>query len=617
MDWEGRVYMEQSTLLNLTALLFATVKVQPNQPALLSPNDVGGWDTWTYQRLWQQVETTAAHLVQAGVESTDRVGLLAENRFWWPICDFAIMSLGACTVPVYSSLPSGQIAHIVADSGMKVLILQDEMQLQKLVDIDGDGISDLESVVLLEVADTESARAVVQGASTRFQVYLFDDWLHGRAPARYLEREWWQGVKSDALATIVYTSGTTGLPKGVMLTHANLLANVDGIMQQFPLQTNDRLLSYLPLSHIFERTVGQLATIAAGGTICYSRGIAHITEDFIRMPPTLFTTVPRLLEKVYESTYATLHAGPRWKQYLFERALDVAVRARVKHEPVSQVALAAADKLVMSQLRRRFGGRLRAIVSGGAPLPKYIAEFVTAIGIPVMEGYGMTETSPVVCFNPLEDIRIGTAGKVLDNVQVRIADDGEVLVKGPNITSGYFCNSEATTELFTDDGWLQTGDIGTLSVDNYLSITDRKKNLIVLSTGKKVMPAPIEEVIARNRYVDQVVLLGQSRKFIAALVVPNVGEVSAWYQREDKPELPAAQWHTDKDLNVFLLAQLQRETVDCAEFERPKKILVMGEPFTVENGLLTPTLKVKTRAVQTAYSEQIEQLYDAIRADVS
>jgi len=607
---QGPEHRHTAEVGNLVELLSATVKVRPTHPALMSPNQVGGVDTWTYERLWREIEITAAHLSRAGICSGDMVGLLAESRSWWPICDFAIMSLGACTVPIYPSLPSGQIAHIMRDSGMKGLILQDTKQLQKLLAVERSGIPELEFVVTLDVEESDAQFQVMQEASAVFTVYSFHAWLHDGIKSRdILGDSWWRGVDVAALATIVYTSGTTGLPKGVMLTHANLLANVAGILRQFPMQTEDTLLSYLPLSHIFERTVGQMVTLSAGGTIFYSRGIASIMADFLLMPPTLMTTVPRLLEKVYESTYAALRAGPRWRQHLFEWALELAIRARVKHEPVSAMTLAVADRFILSKVRKKLGGRLRAVISGGAPLPRYIAEFVTALGIPVMEGYGMTETSPVVCFNPLEAIRFGTAGKVLDNVQVRIAEDGEILVKGPSMASGYFRNPEATRELYTDDGWLRTGDIGALTADNYLSITDRKKSLIVLSTGKKVTPTPIEEKILRNRYIDQAVLLGQARKFIAVVVVPNADEVRAWYEREGMTALPVEEWPADRALNGFLLAQVQRETADCAEFEQPKKILVTVQPFTIENGLLTPTLKVKAHAVQVAYAEPIQLLY--------
>ncbi|MCL6452303.1 MAG: long-chain fatty acid--CoA ligase [Alicyclobacillus sp.] len=589
---------------NLVQMLAETAVERAGDRALMFPNPVNGWDSVTYDQLWRQVERAAAHLADVAVGAGDKVGLLAEGGWWWPVCDFAIMSLGACTVPIYPSLPPGQMQYIIRDSGMKGLCLQDAAQLEKLLQVEPSDIPSLEFVVLLD----DNPNAAPPTTAGPWPVYRLSQWLH-RQPLHARPQGWWQAVSKDALATIVYTSGTTGQPKGVMLTHGNLLANVGAILRQFAVEPHDLSLSYLPLSHIFERTVGQFCFIAAGGTICFSHGIHAIMDDFLQVRPTLFTTVPRLLEKVYEGVTAAVEAGPPMRRRLFEWAMTTATRARVRREPASGWALQAADRLVLSQVRNRLGGRLRCIISGGAPLPPYVAEFLTAVGVPVVEGYGMTETSPVVCFNPLHDIRIGTVGKRVDNVEIRIAEDGEILVRGPSITAGYYQNAEATQELFTADGWMHTGDIGELRPDDYLVVTDRKKNLIVLSTGKKVTPAPIEEEILRNRYVDQVLLLGQGRKFIAALVVPNVEEVRAWYRREGVQPPLLHQWAEDAHLNGFLLAQVRRQTEAFAEFERPKRVLVVSEPMTIENGLLTPTLKVKAKAVQAAYAAEIDRLY--------
>ncbi|QSO54420.1 long-chain fatty acid--CoA ligase [Alicyclobacillus curvatus] len=603
---------------NLVMMLQSTVHTFADKEALLSPNESGGYDTWTYQRMWSDIESIALNLQAKGVQGGDRVGLLSDGRAAWPLCDFAILSLGACTVPIYPSIPPQQIEHIVRDSGMKGLFLEDVGQLKKLLQIPHDEVPQLQFVVLLEPDDTDETATTIAMAKERYDVYLFSSWTSGVMPKKNSSwRAGWQEIDEHHLATIVYTSGTTGLPKGVLLTHGNLLANVRGIRQVFELRPTDRTLSYLPLSHIFERTAGQFVILSAGGTIVYSRGFSYITEDFLRMPPTVFTTVPRLLEKVLEITWKKVEASPNWRKRLFQNAVDAGMKARVKGERVLPIKVQFYDRLVFSQIKAALGGRLRAIISGGAPLPKYVGEFFTAAGIAVAEGYGMTETSPVVCVNPPGAIHLGTAGKILPNVEVRIAEDGEVLVKGPSITKGYHNNEDATRNLFTEDGWMHTGDIGEVTEDGYLRITDRKKNLIVLSTGKKVTPAPIEGSILKSRLIDQALLIGQAYKFVSLIVVPNEDEVREWYHSRGQTPLPRQLWQSDKALYDMLMAEVQAATDGFAEFERPKKLLILEDTFTVENGCLTPTLKVKARVVLDKYEKEIEALYVPSRVEVS
>ena len=605
-------------LKNLVMMLESTVNQYGDKEALVSPNKSDGYDTWTYQRMWSEIESIALNLQDKGVQSGDRVGLLSDGRAAWPLCDFAILSCGACTVPIYPSIPAQQIEHIVRDSGMKGLFLEDVGQLKKLLQIPPSAIPQLQFVVLLENADAEETVEVITQAKKRYGFYQFSSWTSPVLRRKNSTwREGWKEIGEEHLATIVYTSGTTGLPKGVLLSHGNLLANVRGIGEIFELRPTDRSLSYLPLSHIFERTAGQFVILRTGGTIVYSRGFSYITEDFLRMPPTVFTTVPRLLEKVLEMTWKKVDASPNWRKQLFQNAVEAGMKARVKGERVSPIKVQFYDKLVFSQIKAALGGRLRAVISGGAPLPKYVGEFFAAARIPVAEGYGMTETSPVVCVNPPGAIHLGTAGKILPNVEVRIGEDGEVLVKGPSITKGYYNNEEATRDLFTEDGWMHTGDIGEVTDDGYLRITDRKKNLIVLSTGKKVTPAPIEGSILKSRLIDQALLVGQAYKFVSLIVVPNEDEVREWYKSRGQTPLPRELWQSDQTLYDLLMNEVRTATEGFAEFERPKKLLIPSDTFTVENGCLTPTLKVKARVVFDKYEKEIEALYVPSRVEVS
>jgi len=593
---------------NLVELLEQSVLQHADRPALVDPLGEGRFETWTYAELWRDLHRVGAKLRELGVTQGERVGLLAENRAWWPITDLAIMSVGACTVPIYPSVPSSQAEYIVKQAEMSGVFVQNLKQLRKILEIKANELSHLRFVVLLEEEPEEEGLAT---ARQRWQVESFAQWRNQEAVLG--ESVWKAGfvkLMRPDLATIVYTSGTTGLPKGAMLTHGNLLANVEGIRKNVRLLETDRSLSYLPLSHIFERTAGQFSLLDAGACIIYSRGFAKISEDFRVTPPSVLTTVPRLLEKTYEQVMRQIHESPKWKQRLFERAMDVAMRARVRNERVNRLELAFYDRFVFKQISQALGGQLRLIVVGGAPMPGYAGRFFAAVGFTVIEGYGMTETSPVVSVNLPEAPRLGTAGKVLFNVETKIAEDGELLVRGPSVMPGYYYNDRATEEAFTPDGWLKTGDIGELSQDGYLTITDRKKNLIVLSTGKKVTPAPIEADILKNPYIDQVLLIGQGRKYVSAIVVPNDDLVRQWLAQHGKGDLPPDRWNGDAQLTTFLLEQVLTGTHGLAKFEQPKRLLVSREPFTVENNQLTPTLKVRAKNVTNAYEKEIEQMYD-------
>lgn len=615
---------QQERTQSLLGLLAKSVQTHASRTALLDPNTSGGYDAWTYSEFWRDVRGIAWHLEQLGVASKQLVGLLAESRAWWPITDFAVMGLGAVVVPVYPSLTAVQVEYIVNQSQMSGIFLQDVWQLSKLLELSPDAIPTLRFVVLYEDPEDKESEWRLIEAKKRWQVELYSAFRLGQGT---FSQEAWEArygrLTRDDLATIVYTSGTTGNPKGTMLTHGNLLSNIEAISNLIPLRATDRSLSYLPLSHIFERTAGQFVPLAAGASIAYSRGIKYISEDFRRVPPTVFTTVPRLLEKVQEQVLRKVEQGSPWRKKIFLRAMKAATRARVDGEKVSQWVLSLYDRLVFEQIREATGGRIRMIVTGGAPLPLYVAKFFTAIGITVVEGYGMTETSPVVAVNRPEKPRIGFAGKVLYNVEARIASDGELLVRGPSITPGYWRDSAATAEAIDAEGWLHTGDIGELTDDGYLKITDRKKSLIILSTGKKVVPAAVEAEILKDPYIDQVMLVGQNRKYVSAIVVPSAEMLSVAAQRSGADESAASVSGTEAghsseqvlgaataNAASFLLQRIQEDTADLARFEQPKKVIVAKEPFTVENGLLTPTLKVRQRDVAKRYEAEIDALYE-------
>ncbi|MCL6593989.1 MAG: AMP-binding protein, partial [Alicyclobacillus sp.] len=367
-------------------------------------------------------------------------------------------------------------------------------------------------------------------------------------------------------------------------------------------------LSYLPLSHIFERTAGQFVPLAAGAAIAYPRSLEHLQEDLQRLPPTLFTTVPRLLEKLANHVVRQAASGPAWRQSCLQRALADGMAARVDRQALPRWRLWLADALVLRRVRQALGGRVRAVIVGGAPLPLQVVRLLAGAGVTILEGYGLTETAPVIAVNPPDAPRLGTVGKVLPNLQVRLAADGEICVRGPSVTPGYLHDAAATRELLDADGWLHTGDLGAWSAEGYLVVRDRKKHVLVLSTGKKVLPAPVESAILTSPYIDQVCLAGDGRKFVSAVVVPDEAAVAAWLQARGR-SVARSEWAHDEELRALLLAEVKRTTADLLPHEQPKHVVVADAPFTLVNGLLTPTLKVRGEAVLAAYRAAIDALY--------
>lgn len=605
---------------SLPDLVRRTVLASPDAPALTDMLSENEFKTYSYQEFWDAVLRVAGQLLKRGVEAGDRVGILADGRSWWPIADLAILSVGAVTVPIYPSIPSNQVQHIVRHSGMRGIFVENAKQLAKLAEaLNAERYAASESAtdVVSEAARAEVGLcefivqldgAIVTPPSLPADYQLYSDWLNetvSTATEALIEQRM-QALQRTNMATIVYTSGTTGVPKGVQLSHANLLANLSGIRAVVPLQATDRTLSYLPLSHIFERTCGQFAVLMAGAQIVYSRGFRYMSEDFLLMPPTILTTVPRLLEKVEEAARKEALQS-KWKHALFERAVRNGAAVRVDGKPQG-MWFSLYDRAVLSRIRAALGGRIRFVVVGGAPMARQTGQFMMAAGVVTVEGYGMTETSPVVAVNSAEAPRLGTVGKVIPNVDIRFASDGELLVRGESVTSGYYLDEAATAEAF-DGEWLKTGDIGELDADGYLKIVDRKKNLLVLSTGKKVTPAPLESDIMQSPYIDYALLLGQNRKFVTVLIAP-AEEAIETYLKQLGVNVARELWSTNKAVMDLLEAEVRTRTASYANFERPKKILLADAPFSIDNGLLTPTLKPRGKQILAAYSDAIQHMYE-------
>jgi long-chain acyl-CoA synthetase len=561
------------------------------------------------RELFDEVRDLSLGLEGLGVRPGDRVAILSDSRPEWTITDLAILTAGAVTVPVYATLPASQVGDILAHAGARMVVVSDEEQAAK-VRAERHRLPALETVMVLDrEAGVDGDEILWADIVERGHQRLMSENGLGR---RYKERA--LAIEPDAVATIIYTSGTTGQPKGVMLSHRNFVINVLDIDAMVTITDDDTALSFLPLSHAFERMIVYLY-LYKGATIAFGEAFATLGRDMGLVRPTVMTGVPRVYEKLRARIVDAVAAAPRVRQGLFAWAFGVghaAATARLAgREPgaLTRLQLPLADRLVLSKIRARTGGRLRFVVSGSAPLGRDVAEFLFAIGLPVLEGYGLTETSPALTANPLEAPRLGSVGKVLPNVELRIADDGEILARGPNVMIGYHDDPEATAAAIRD-GWFHTGDIGQLDADGYLSITDRKKELLVTAGGKNVAPQPIEALLKRDPIVAEAVLLGDRRRFVAALLVPDFGILE---QRLPGGSAGAApdELTAREDVRALFQPIVDRANGELASFERVKSFAILPAEFTVESGELTPTLKVKRRVVQERWSAVIEAIYAA------
>jgi long-chain acyl-CoA synthetase len=557
---------------------------------------------------FDRVRDLALGLSSLGVSPGDRVVIMSESRPEWLLADFAILTLGAVTVPVYATLTPAQARYIIQDAGARIAFVSTALQLEKLQQVRHE-LPSLEAIVTFVSVDHPSTSVqTLEAVAGRGHARLMGEWGIGRQ-----FRDGARAISPGQLATIIYTSGTTGEPKGVMLSHRNLISNLLAGHTVVPVTHEDVSLSFLPLSHSFERLVSYVY-LAHGVTIVFAESMDTVGRDLSIVRPTVMTGVPRVYEKFQARILERGHALPQPRRTLFHWGIKVAhAKARAegnggRARGILALESAVADRLVFSKIRDSVGGRLRRLVSGSAPLPLETAELFHGIGLTITEGYGLTETSPIVAANPIDAPRLGTVGKAIPGVEVRIADDGEILVRGPNVMVGYH-NKPQDTAGVIQDGWLHTGDIGALDGEGYLRITDRKKDLLVTSGGKKVAPQPIEAVLKRSPLVAEAVLLGDRRRFVAALIVPAFAALER--RLKDLGRAPAERAELVRRADVVALYDEVVEALnrDLSQFEQIKKVRLLPREFTIESGELTPTMKVKRKAVEQSRAEEIEELY--------
>jgi len=586
----------------LNQVFLNTVKKYPKENFILY-KEKGKYKGISTQEFKNMVEEFSLGLRELNVSKNDKIILLSENRPEWIISDLAILAFGGITVPIYPTLTAGQIKYIINDSDAKVVIFSNEIQGEKIKSIKH---------------ELPKVEKLISFVSPPFEgVLSFSRVREMGKKRKEKESELFEktalAIKPNDLATIIYTSGTTGMPKGVMLTHMNILSNILSVSEIIEFSDKDVVLSFLPLSHILERMVTH-TYIYKGCTIAYAESVETVAQNLLEVKPNIMVSVPRVFEKIYAKVMDNVLSSSPLKRKIFFWAVKVGKKVGEKKLAKESIGFflkfknKIAHKLVFSKIIERTGGRVRFFVSGGAPLSKEIAEFFYAMGLVILEGYGLTETSPVISVNTFENLKFGTVGKPIPRVEVKIAPDGEILVKGPNVMLGYYKKEEETKEAFKD-GWFHTGDIGYLDKDGFLVITDRKKDIIVTSGGKNVAPQPIENMLKANPYISNVVVIGNKRKFVSALIIPNFEKLEEYAKFNNIEYKDRKDLVSKKEIKNFIQAEVDRTTEGLAPYERIKKIVLLDREFEISKDEITPTLKVKRNIIEKKYKDLIDELY--------
>ena len=566
----------------------------------------GRWQAISSAETVERAENIGLGLYSLGLRKGDRAAILAAKSPEWTLSDAGCQFAGVVDVPVYTTLSAASVSYILNDSGAKVFFLENRSAYDRIAGIFG-GVSALEKVVFFNAEGIDLPNAMSLEELERRGAEL-----RSREPG--LIGELTSAIGENDLATLIYTSGTTGEPKGVMLSHANIVSNVIDSGEKYSFSEADVPLSVLPLSHVFERTAMYLY-ILHGMCVHFAESVDKVPDNLREVRPTIFVGVPRIFEKVYAKAKLKAAQSGGLKELIFDWAIEVAKEYAQRREDGERVPFllavkhVVADRLVYAKLRDFFGGRLRACITGGAALSDEIYLIFTGAGITIMQGYGLTETSPVISSNNPFDVRLGTVGKPIRNVQVRIAADGEIEAAGPGVMIGYFNKEQETREAFTEDGWFRTGDIGEIDEDGFLKITDRKKELFKTSGGKYIAPTHIEGMIRGSRFVNQAVLVGNERKFAAALIVPNFEMLESYAKHKGLDLKTPAEFCSSPLIYDLIRRQIDKHTTGLAQFETVKTFALLENEMTVEGGEMTPTLKIKRRVVDEKYKDIIDEMY--------
>lgn len=577
--------------------LLANRVAKHQKPDVFANKVDGVWKTYSAAEVIRLVNQVSFGLMKLGIGKDDKVAIISPNRPEWNLVEFGIQQIGAVSVPMYPTITVEDYRYIFNDAGVKIVFVGNEDLLRK-------------------------AELAASGAPSVQTIYTFDQLPDAHYWTEVLElgkngdeaalEEAKARVEPEDLLTLIYTSGTTGVPKGVMLTHHNISSNVEAVKEFVPVDHTGRALSFLPLCHIYERMVVYIY-LEHGISVYYAESMETIADNIREAKPNVFTTVPRLLEKVYDKIVAKGHELTGVKRSLFFWALNLGLR----YDPAKPMGwwydqqLALARKLIFSKWQEALGGNIKLICSGSAALQPRLARIFWAAGIPVSEGYGLTETSPVVAFNVVKplDVRIGTVGRVIPGNEVKIAEDGEILVKGPNVMKGYYKKPEQTAEVIDAEGWFHTGDIGELVEGKYLKITDRKKEIFKTSGGKYIAPQLVENKLKESLYIEQVMVLGEGQKFPSVLIVPEFAALKTWCGLHGIPADSPQQMVADEQVIAKIQQELDGLNQSLAKYEQVKKFALLAQPFSIDGGEMTPKLSLKRKNILAKYKPQIEKMY--------
>ena len=615
------------TLTDLFQNVVAKYKNSDKTAFAYKPTADEPYKTIRWSEVEEDVKAVASYLIDQDIRMEDRVAILSENRYEWAVVDLAIQMVGAINVSLYATLPPKQCEFILKDSGAKLFFVSTGIQLKKAVEV-FDACDDLTQIIAFD-------EPKVQKYIEKDYVKLFDTvCTAGSKTEPQHSGELKNRVKSispEDVATLIYTSGTTGQPKGAMLTHRNIVSNVKAAHEAISISDSDRCLSFLPLCHSFERTGGYYAMMAGGAEIYYAESVDTVARNMLEAHPTIVVSVPRLFEKIYNLVTKNVQQGSAIQQSIFNWALSVGEKYWHGKRGIVSVQKTVADKLVFDKLKERTGGNIKFFVSGGAALPAEIGAFFMSAGLNILEGYGLTETSPVMCCNRYGDEKMGTVGKVINGVTVGIqrlddneivaslsgeeypsdltSEPGEILNRGPNTMKGYWKNEEATREMIDENGWLHTGDVGRF-VDGRLQITDRIKHMIVNAGGKNIYPGPIEDMFKTSKWIDQLVVVGEKQAYMAALIVPDF-ETLEGHARQNDISYDTIEELLEKEAVINLFSKEVRSfSKELASHEKIRDFRLLPQEFSVETGELTPTLKVKRRVIENKYGHLIEDIFN-------
>jgi long-chain acyl-CoA synthetase len=602
---------------NLLDLVHRAVERHPDKEAIRwkrakargEGSSDAGWESRTYRQMWDWITELSLGLRDLGLGEGDAAAIMSRTRAEWPIGDLAALATGAITAPIYPQSEPNQAAFILNNVKAKVIIVENAQQAAKIETIRAE-VPTLEHVITMDPSGK-----FPEGTLTYDDVIARAD---DDATNRRLWREGWQSIPGDRTATVIHTSGTTANPKGAMLSHANIIFNYQAVLQVIDVSEKDLFLSWLPMSHIFERVAGEFLPLGLGSTVAYAEPlIERLAQNMADIQPTIMAAVPRFYERVYGRVRTTIDAGSPMKQRIFHWAMGAGAQKYENHvagrgnSPWLNVQLKLADALVFKKIRARTGGNIRYLVSGSAPLSREVGEFFYGMGLLILEGYGLTETSPFVSINRPHDFLFGTVGTPAPSTEVRIDEGtGEILVRGPQVMQGYLNNPEETAKAVDADGWFHTGDIGELDEIGRIKITDRLKNIIVLGNGKNVSPGPMEAAISASKFVAQAVILGDNQPYTGALIAPDFEELEGWAAANGMAEVPPEQLIERKEVQKLIDGEVKRALDGFAIYERPRRTALLPRALSEEDGELTPTLKTKMRVVHENWKDKIAYLFD-------